>query len=120
MAFQIKDDLFDLMGSASDTGKNGGGDVKKNMMTLPLIYAKTHMTKTENRKLKKLLGIKKKNRTVITQIRDMIKETGGFDYARNKLDEFSNHAINAISVYPDSPVKQSLADLVAFNVSRVK
>ena len=120
MAFQIKDDLFDLMGSASDTGKNGGGDVKKNMMTLPLIFSNTHMTKSENRKLKKLLGVKKKNRTVLAQIRGMIEETGGIDYARKKLDEFSSHALNAISIYPDSPVKQSLADLVAFNASRVK
>jgi octaprenyl-diphosphate synthase len=108
------------MGSASDTGKNGGGDVKKNMMTLPLIYSKTHMTKSENRKLKELLGVKKKNRTVLAQIRGMIEETGGIDYARKKLDEFSSHALNAISIYPDSPVKQSLADLVAFNASRVK
>ena len=66
------------------------------------------------------MGVKKKNRTVIAQIRDMIEETGGFDYARNKLDEFSCHALNAISIYPDSPIKQSLSDLVAFNASRVK
>ena len=56
----------------------------------------------------------------MAQIRGLIEETGGFDYARNKLDEFSNHALHAISIYPDSPVKQSLADLVAFNASRVK
>ena len=29
MAFQIKDDLFDLLGNENDTGKNNGGDVKK-------------------------------------------------------------------------------------------
>jgi len=29
MAFQIKDDLFDLIGSENDTGKSSGGDVKK-------------------------------------------------------------------------------------------
>ena len=39
MAFQIKDDLFDLLGKESDTGKNSGGDVKRNLMTLPLIYS---------------------------------------------------------------------------------
>jgi octaprenyl-diphosphate synthase len=120
IAFQIKDDLFDLLGKESDTGKNSGGDVKKNMMTLPLIFSYSNMTKKENRKLKKLMGIKKKSRTVLKEILGIVDESGGFDYARKKLDDFSNNALDAISFYPDSPVKKSLLDLVAFNVLRVK
>tara|TARA_B100000029_G_scaffold222301_2_gene220078 strand:- start:5135 stop:6124 length:990 start_codon:yes stop_codon:yes gene_type:complete len=120
MAFQIKDDLFDLLGSEHDTGKDGGGDVKKNMITLPLIFSYSHMTKSENRRLKKLLGAKTKTKNILTDIRGMIEESGGFQYARNKLDEFSNNALDAIAFYPDSPVKQSLTDLVAFNAFRVK
>jgi geranylgeranyl pyrophosphate synthase len=99
---------------------DSGGDVKKNMMTLPLIFSYSNMTKKENRKLKKLMGIKKKSRTVLKEIRGIVDESGGFDYARKKLDDFSNNALDAISFYPDSPVKKSLLDLVAFNVLRVK
>ena len=120
MAFQIKDDLFDLLGKESDTGKNSGGDVKRNLMTLPLIYSYSHMTKSENRQLKKLLGAKKKTRRILTDIRGMIVESGGFEYSRKKLDDFSNNALDAISFYPDSQIKQSLSDLVAFNALRVK
>ena len=29
MAFQIKDDLFDFLGSENETGKDSGGDVKE-------------------------------------------------------------------------------------------
>lgn len=120
IAFQIKDDLFDLLGSESDTGKDSGGDVKKNMMTLPLIFSFSNMTKNENRQLKKLLVAKKKSRKILSDIRGMVDDSGGFDYARQKLDEFSNRALDAISFYPESPVKQSLSDLVAFNTHRVK
>ena len=120
MAFQIKDDLFDLLGKESDTGKNSGGDVKRNLMTLPLIYSYSHMTKSENRQLKKLLGVKKKTRRILTDIRGMIVDSGGFEYSRKKLDDFSNNALDAISFYPDSHIKQSLSDLVAFNALRVK
>ena len=120
MAFQIKDDLFDLLGKESDTGKNSGGDVKRNLMTLPLIYSYSHMTKSENRQLKKLLGVKKKTRRILTDIRGMIVDSGGFEYSRKKLDDFSNNALDAISFYPDSHIKQSLSDLVAFNTLRVK
>jgi|TARA_B100001540_G_scaffold234996_1_gene209241 octaprenyl-diphosphate synthase len=120
LAFQIKDDLFDLLGSESDTGKNSGGDVKQNMVTLPLIFSKANMSRLEYRELKKLLRAKKKNRSIIKKISDMVDETGGIDYAKKKLDEFSELAVNAINVYPESEVKTSLIDLVAFNASRVK
>jgi len=120
MAFQIKDDLFDLLGKETDTGKNSGGDVKKNLMTLPLIFSYSHMTKSENRQLKKLMSAKKKTKKILTDIRGMIDESGGFEYSRKKLDDFSNKALDAISIYPNTPIKQSLSDLVAFNVLRVK
>ena len=120
LAFQIKDDLFDLLGSESDTGKNSGGDVKQNMVTLPLIFSKENMSRLEFRELKKLLRAKKKNRSIIKKISDMVEEAGGIDYAKKKLDEFSELAVNAINVYPESEVKTSLIDLVAFNASRVK
>ena len=89
-------------------------------MTLPLIFSYSHMTKSENRQLKKLMSAKKKTKKILTDIRGMIDESGGFEYSRKKLDDFSNKALDAISIYPNTPIKQSLSDLVAFNVLRVK
>jgi len=120
MAFQIKDDLFDLLGSESDTGKNGGGDVKQNMITLPLIFAKANMSRLDYRQLKKLLKTKKKNRSTLNEISGIVEEAGGIDYAKKKLDDFSELALQAINSYPDSDFKKSLVDLVAFNSSRIR
>lgn len=120
MAFQIKDDLFDLLGTEYDTGKDSGGDVKKNMITLPLIYSYENMPWNENRRLRTLLRTKKKSAKVMKEIKGMINTSGGFDYAKQKLDDFSNRALEALSPYPDSPIKNSLSDLVAFNAARVK
>ena len=120
MAFQIKDDLFDLLGSESDTGKNGGGDVKQNMITLPLIFAKANMSRLDYRQLKKLLKTKKKNKSTLNKISGIVEEAGGIDYAKKKLDDFSELALQAIDSYPDSDFKKSLVDLVAFNSSRIR
>ena len=120
MAFQIKDDLFDLLGSESDTGKNGGGDVKQNMITLPLIFAKANMSRLDYRQLKKILKTKKKNRSTLNKISGIVEEAGGIDYAKKKLDDFSELALEAIDSYPDSDFKKSLVDLVAFNSSRIR
>ena len=118
MAFQIKDDLFDMLGVESKTGKNIGADVKKNMITLPLIYSYSNLKKPESILVKKILNIKNKSKDDIRRLTQLIDSSGGFEYAKNKIDEFSNHAIEAISEYPQSVYKQSLIDLVAFNSKR--
>jgi len=120
IAFQIKDDLFDIMGSENDTGKNNGGDVKKNIMTLPLIYSFDNLSRIARRQLKRLLGERKKTTKVMAEIYDLVETSGGLTYSSEKLDEFSNKALDAISFYPDSPVKQSMIDLVAFNALRAR
>lgn len=118
MAFQIKDDLFDMLGVESKTGKNVGADVKKNMITLPLIYSYSTLKKAESRMVKKILNIKNKSKDDISKLTQLIHSSGGFEYAEQKIDEFSNHAIETISHYPDSTYKQSLIDLVVFNSRR--
>jgi octaprenyl-diphosphate synthase len=118
MAFQIKDDLFDFLGSESQTGKDAGGDVKKNMITLPLIFSLENSTKTQSKKLKSLVRSKKKTKTNLKDINEMISESGGFRYAKDKLNEFSEKAIDAIQGYEDSEIKKSLTQLVSFNIKR--
>ena len=120
MAFQIKDDLFDFLGSESQTGKDTGGDVKKNMITLPLIFSLENSTKAQSKKLKSLVRSKKKTKANLKDINDMISESGGFKYANDKLNEFSEKAIDAIQRYEESEIKKSLTKLVTFNINRIR
>ena len=118
MAFQVKDDLFDLLGSENKTGKDIGADVKRNMVPLPLIYTYKKLSKLETRQVKKILSLKKKSRTNLNDLKEIVHGAGGFNYAQQKIDEFNNQALDAILPYPDSPYKQSMVDLVSFNTQR--
>ncbi|NOZ03466.1 MAG: polyprenyl synthetase family protein [FCB group bacterium] len=120
MAFQIKDDMFDLLGSEAETGKDMASDVRKNMLTLPLIHSFSTLTKAETRQINAILRKRKKSSRVLQELRDIIDSAGGFEYARHKIDEYSNQAMEAIAPYPDSPYKQSMIDLIAFNAQRTK
>ena len=120
MAFQIKDDLFDFLGSENQTGKDPGGDVKKNMLTLPLIYSIENTSRAGRNRIKSLVREKKKSVKILKEINDIIYDSGGFDYAKKKLDEFSDKAADSISPYAESEIKKSLLDLVIFNKERLR
>jgi octaprenyl-diphosphate synthase len=120
MAFQIRDDLFDLFGKEEDIGKNVGADVKRNLMTLPVIHSYKTLSKPAAKEVKKLLNGSKKSRKNIGRLRDIVDAAGGQEYARNKMDEFGNQALDAIAEYPDSPYKQSMTELIAFNSQRIR
>ena len=110
--------MVDLLGSEYETGKNKGGDIKRNMITLPLLYAKSNLSGRQNRVLKNLLNQFKKNKNVLDKIVNIIKETGGIDYTMDKLSYFSNQALKVIEPYPNSEFKESMINLVLFNKNR--
>ncbi len=120
MAFQIKDDLFDFLGQEDNLGKNKGADIRKNLVTLPIIYSYSTLPKSERKQIDRLLRQRRKSTRDLDEITEIIRNAGGFEYAYQKIDEYSNQALDAIAPYPDSIYKQSLTDLVLFNVQRSK
>jgi octaprenyl-diphosphate synthase len=120
MAFQIKDDLFDLLGNQSETGKDLAKDVMSNMITLPIVYSMNTADKQTVKQIGRLLRKVKKNKKVTNDLKQIIESTGGFNYAKMKIVEFSEKALDAISAYPDSIYKQKLIDLVNYNGNRKK
>ena len=88
------------------------------MITLPLIYAYQKISKVESRQIKKILSIKKKNKSNLNDLKEIIDRVGGFSYAQQKISEFNNQAIEALSPYPESPYKKSMIDLISFNAQR--
>ena len=119
IAFQIKDDLFDIIGSQEETGKDMAADVKKNMITLPLIYAKQNLSEKQLKKLKNLLKVKNKSKTDIKLLKDIVKEVGGFAHAQEKILYYSEKAKNSLKSFKSSEYKKSLIDLVDFNINRL-
>ena len=93
-------------------------DVKKNMITLPLIYAKQNLSEKKLKKLKNLLKIKNKSKTNIKLLKDIVNEVGGFAHAQKKIYYFSEKAKSSLKDFEPSEYKKSLLDLVDFNINR--
>ena len=55
LVFQIKDDLLDITGNIEGLGKPAGFDLKKNILTLPLIYLFENLDHSETKAVRRQL-----------------------------------------------------------------
>ncbi len=113
VAFQIRDDLLDILGVEKNTGKPLGNDIRENKITLPLLYALKQAQKREARRVIRMIK-HDASKQVIKEIAAFVEAHGGTKYAMEKAREYSERAMQALNRYPDSPYKSSLIKLVEF------
>jgi octaprenyl-diphosphate synthase len=117
MAFQIRDDLLDYEKS-NLAGKPTGNDLKEKKITLPLIYVLDQMSAGDRKKVLRTIKRHHKIERKIAPIQKMVKEKGGIEYARLKMTEFRDKALEILKSYPESETRQALEELVLFTTSR--
>lgn len=121
LTFQIVDDLLDYLGDPAKTGKAVGNDFQERKMTLPLIFALTNANVSERKSLFTLLESDSESRAAATQeAREIIEESGGFTYARQKAEALTTEAVNALSIFADGPEKSIMAALCQYVLEREK
>ena len=118
MAFQIKDDLFDY--GAREIGKPLGIDIKEKKMTLPLIYALQNASWNEKRRIINIIRNKSHVPKKVNEVINFVKEAGGLDYAIGVMHRYYQEALDLLSIFPETPYKHSLEQLVTFTIEREK
>jgi len=119
MAFQIKDDLFDFS-KGNNTGKPSGIDIKEKKMTLPLIYALNQVSKSDKRKMINIVKRYNTNHKKVDWLIEMVVQSGGIQYATEKMLEFMNASIDLLHEFPDNEARNSLEQLIEFTIERKK
>ena len=116
IAFQIKDDLFDY--GKADIGKPTGNDIKEKKLTLPLIYTLNKITAAKKRKLIYIIKNENKDAEKVRYVIDTVVETGGIDYAAEKMNNYRDEALIILHETPDSDVRKALEELVRYTTDR--
>jgi len=119
IAFQIKDDLFDF-GSAEDIGKPTGIDIKEKKVTLPLLYALNNTDKSTKKDIISLIKNHKNQSKKLQKIIAFVHQSGGIQYAEQKMHAFKDKALEQLALYPDSEAKESIIALINYSVNRKK
>ena len=112
IAYQLKDDLFDVLGKLEETGKPAMLDLKRNMLTLPYIYVLNNV-KNKNKILTKIKYFSKKDD--FNNLKDLIYSNGGVKYTQKMIEQFSDKAFEELKVFNDSKYKSLLIDTIEFN-----
>lgn len=116
MAFQIADDVLDLVGDESNTGKSIGTDYEKQKLTLPLIHLLQSAPEATITKARELIeNPSPENRAALI---DMVRNSDAIEYAIATAREFADKAIEQLNVVPDSPARQILAEMAEFACQR--
>ena len=115
IAYQLKDDLFDVLGKLEETGKPAMLDLKRNMLTLPYIYVLNNV-KNKNKILTKIKYFSKKDD--FNNLKDLIYSNGGVEYTQKMIEQFSDKAFEELKVFNDSKYKSLLIDTIEFNRTR--
>lgn len=116
MAFQIKDDLFDY--GTLDIGKPTGNDIKEKKLTLPLIYTLNNCDSATRKKLIYIVKNENTDKDKVRFILDQVVQSGGIQYATDKMHAFKDEALTILHRFPQSAAKDALEELVRYTTER--
>ncbi len=116
IAFQIKDDLFDY--GKKKIGKPRGIDIKEKKLTLPLIYTLNEVDKNKRKWLIKSIKKHNKDKSRVKEIISLVKDTGGLNYAVEKMNYYHKIALDDLKKLPDNEFKESLIDMINYVIER--
>lgn len=117
IAFQIRDDILDYIGTKNIFGKPLGADIKEKKITLPLIYALKNAPKDESLKIINLLKSKER-KTKVDVVIKFVKMYEGIEYSEKVALEYSKTALSKLEHFQISESRLSLESLVSFVVER--
>ena len=120
LAFQIQDDLLNLVGTEEATRKDFRGDITEGKRTLVVVHALEHAQGNAHDELIDILSSKETDPESLERAVQIMRGAGSIDFARSyaiKLAHDHQHDVEA--VLPATPMRKLLVSMGDFFVSRL-
>ncbi len=117
IAFQITDDLLDIIGDESKTGKTLGRDADKHKLTLAVIHLLGAVGEREKGAV--ISSYLERKQYDKDALREMLGRYGSLEYTHSRAQEFIARAVGALGGLKESNAKEALIETAKFMAGRV-
>jgi octaprenyl-diphosphate synthase len=118
IAFQITDDLLDIVGDESKTGKTLGSDVDKNKLTLAVIHLLRVVEEKEQNTIISSYLEGKDSQYDKSILLEILSRHGSLEYAHSRAQEFVAAAVRSLASLKKSDAKDALIATAEFMTGR--
>src|SRR2546427_362303 len=118
IAFQIVDDILDVVGDGARLGKRTGTDLREGNVTLVAIHALNDGTSIDVRSLERLIAKRRKREEDVQRGLGLLRDSGAIEKARAEAFAFGQLAKKALDPLRESDAKASMVQLVDYVLSR--
>ncbi len=116
MAFQIMDDVLDLVGDASQVGKPVANDLRQGIVTLPVIdYLDVH---PDDHRVDDLLRNGQRSDQAVLPIVDAVRASGAINKALDEARAYVQRGQVILRSLPDNDARRAMIDLADYMVMR--
>ena len=120
IAFQMVDDILDLVGDVNLMGKPVGNDLRDGRVTLPVIAALRNADTKDGTRLKDIIASEDFTDALWDEIVALVEKNDGITYTRRSGERLVRNAKTSIEHLSDGPSKTSLINLADLVVKRFK
>jgi geranylgeranyl diphosphate synthase, type I len=119
IAFQIQDDLLNILGDVDTMGKDYLTDVLESKRTLMVIHCLSVAARADRQRLIGLLGLgHDKSVEEAAEIVGLLEQYGSLEYARRSARDLIDDALGHLEALPTSPARDVLASMADFFLER--
>ena len=116
VAFQIVDDVLDILGDEATTGKSLGTDLVKQKATLPIIRL---LNCSDAQRRSEIVSILRRDGDHHREaLRPWLSQSDAISYARQSADRFIQSALDQLEQVPQGTARDSLAKVAGFVTAR--
>ncbi len=120
MAFQIVDDVFDIVSTEGRVGKPVGNDIREGDITLPMLRAMQVLSGSEKSELRGIVGKDPISDEEVARALELLRGCDAVDYSLRVAADFIVSAKAQLDVFEASPARVLLFDIADYVLSRDK
>ncbi|WP_025885799.1 polyprenyl synthetase family protein [Asaia prunellae] len=118
MAFQLVDDALDYAADQQVLGKTVGDDMREGKITLPVLAAFQAGDESERAFWLRVIETGEQTEDDLPHALALIEKRGAIQTTLDRARLYADAAIEALSVFPDSPIRRLMSDAASYTVSR--